>query len=68
MNDERKLLLKDCTHQSINKEKVMTITRGRDGIYCAICTINNKPHLGFSPIRQEAIDFCLELLREGVQE
>jgi hypothetical protein len=42
----------------------MTITRGSDGIYCAICTINNKPHLGFSPIRQEAIDFCLELLKE----
>jgi hypothetical protein len=46
----------------------MTITRGSDGIYCAICTIDNKPCLGFSPIRQEAIDFCLELLREGVQE
>ena len=44
----------------------MTITRGSDGIYCAICTINNKPHLGFSPIRQEAIDFCLELLTKPI--
>lgn len=46
----------------------MTITRGSDGIYCAICTTNEQHCVGFSPIRQEAIDFCLELLREGVQE
>lgn len=42
----------------------MIITRGRDGIYCAICTINGKPYLGFSPVRQEAIEYCLELAEQ----
>jgi len=40
----------------------MTITRGSDGIYCAVHTFANKPCLGFSPDRQEAIEFCLELI------
>ena len=40
----------------------MIITRGSDGIYCAAHTFANKPRLGFSPVRQEAIEFCLEII------
>jgi len=40
----------------------LEITQGRDGVYEAFFRNGNKPCVGFSVDRQEAISFCLELV------
>lgn len=40
----------------------LEITKGKDGVYEAFFRNGNKPCVGFSADRQEAISFCLELV------
>ena len=43
----------------------MIVVRGSDGIYCAFCNANGSPCIAYDADRQQAIEFCLELVKEN---